>query len=408
MSYQSLQFLQQDSTVPESIMFSRKLRIYPNKEQKELFRKCLGAYRYFYNKTNFYIKEQMSKGQKVQLTRPSIRPKVLKSDKDLKEEDPEKWQVEVPFDTRDEAMNDCIVAWKTCLSRAKEKQIKSFDIKYKSKKQPSQIFRVNKNALKVNDMTIFIRRLKNKAKIRMRKRDVKKYFQDNTLSGNFIVLRTNPDNWYLCLPRERKVPVYENAVYKSVFLDPGVRSFQTLYSPEGICGKINVDENIYKLAKKHDDLSSLSTKSTSKTKKHILNKMAKLRLQMKNVVNDLHWQTCSFLCKTFRTIVIPPFEVSKMVEGSPLGSKVTRSILTLSHGLFKERLLWYAKTKHRKVVISSEEYTTKTCGNCGNCQNIGSSKVYECQRCNCSIDRDFNGARNLAISTASRVMVHTL
>jgi putative transposase len=327
----------------------------------------------------------------------------MKSDKDLTNDDKEAWQKEVPYDTRQEAIDDAIVAWKTSLKKIKAKQISKFDISYKSKKATSQIFRVNKKALKVNKekglMNVFVTRLKKKGKLRMRKRDIEKFYGDGSLNGNFLIVKTRPDYWYVCLPRVKSQPVFEEQSYQSVFLDPGVRTFQTFYSPEGICGKINPSNKLYKMAKRHDHLHIVSTKVATKTKYHLNRRMAKIRHSIKNVVNDLHWKTCYFLCKNFKRIVMPPFKVSELVEGSKLGSTITRKMLGLSHGLFQERLKWYCQSRGTILSIETEEYTTQTCGACGFLQKMDAKKTYNCPCCGLCIDRDYNGARNICIKS---------
>ena len=325
----------------------------------------------------------------------------MQSDKDVSGQ--ESWQKGVPYDVRQEAISDNITAWKTNFKKQKKGLIQSFDISFKSKKQPSQVFRVNKKALNVEKMTIFVTRLKKK-KLRIRRRDLSKYFADGTLDGNFIILKTKPDYWYLCLPREKKIPVYEQPCYKTVFLDPGVRSFQTLYSPEGVCGHISCDEKLKHLASRHDHLQSVASQSNSKTKRNLLKRMAKLRHKMKNIVDYLHWKTCSFLCDNFETIVIPPFKVKEMTEGSPLGSKVTRAMLSLSHGKFLERLKYYVTTRRRNLIVSCEAYTTKICGRCGEIREMEGNKIYKCGHCNLVIDRDINGARNLCLRTLTQLL----
>ena len=83
-------------------------------------------------------------------------------------------------------------------------------------------------------------------------------------------------------------------------------------------------------------------------------------------------------------------------RGRKIGKATVRSMLSLSHFKFKQRLLHMAKSRDCIVNICDESYTTKTCGICGNLNNfVGPSKVFKCPKCDITIDRDYNGARNI-------------
>lgn len=399
---------------PKTYKYCRKIRVYPNDVQTVVFNKCIGASRYFYNKSVAYLNEHGLKGN---LYRSVLRSKVMRNDKDVPEDDPESWQKDIPYDTRQEAINDAVTAFKSACTNLRNNNITHFEVRYRSKKKSCrESFRVEKRALNIEEMTIMPQAMKRehkkrkghkqfKNKLRMRKRDIAKFKEDNTLDGNFMVVKEKPGKWYICLPRTKQQCVINNPSYQSVFNDPGVRTFQTWYNPEGTCGKINVSNKLYKYAEKHDTLQSLLSKTVkSKTKTNIRSRMALLRHSMKNIVNDLHWQTCSFLCKNFKVVTQPSFEVSNMVQGSALGSKITRKMLSLSHGLFRERLIYYGASRGSTINIVEEDYTTKTCGGCGALKEMNGLKVYDCPYCGLKIDRDYNGARNICLKTLTPII----
>ena len=78
---------------------------------------------------------------------------------------------------------------------------------------------------------------------------------------------------------------------------------------------------------------------------------------------------------------------------------VNRTFNDLKHYQFKMRLT--EKVKHvsnTRLYIVDESYTSKTCTNCGVIKaDLGSSKIYQCDKCSLIIDRDVNGARNILI-----------
>ena len=119
--------------------------------------------------------------------------------------------------------------------------------------------------------------------------------------------------------------------YNSVFLDPGVRTFQTFYSPELIQGKLgnNFENKIDKINKKMNEIKSLIDKKPSKrTRYNMKKKCFKLRTKLKNIISDLHFKSASWLCKNFKYIFIPIFETSKMANKNKrkIGKKTTQTI----------------------------------------------------------------------------------
>jgi len=377
---------------------TQKLRIYPNKQQKSLFTKCLNGHRYFYNKANEYIKKI---GKIIRL--PSLRKEVLKSDKDLEEK--ELWQSEIPYDTRQLAINQLITSYKSSLTLKQLGYIeKGFDVKFLKKKSTKQIFHVNKDAVKITDkgtIAIFPTRLKKQKFIRLRKRDRQKLKSMYKIDNDVIIQRLSCRKWYIFIPKEVVVKPQKEFPFNSAFLDPGVRTFQTYYSPEGVCGKLGdsfCKENVVPLLKKHDSLQSNGRDHR---------KRALLINKVKNLIDSLRQQTTNFLCKNFRNIFISDFKVKQMVSKyKKISSKVSRSMLNLSHYKFKEFLKYYGKKNGNNIQIVNESWTSKTCGRCGTIKwDLGSKKVFNCSKCNLTIDRDFHAARNICLKTINGSVV---
>jgi putative transposase len=332
-------------------------------------------------------------------SRITIRDAILPSESELTEET--KWQKEIPYDTKQFAIDQCMAAYQSNFALKKNGHIDTFDVKYKTKKS-SQTFQINKKAINFDKFLIFQKRIPKKFKVR--KRDIEKLKAG--ADGTVTMLITKSRKYYLCIPRTKE-QTYEPSPFKSVFLDPGERTFMTYYSPDGICGKIGDSYSrtyIEPLLKKIDKFESLRATCDNKVTKYRMKiKLFKLWDKAKNRVNDLHWKTCNYLCNTFQTIFLPEFKVSEMVEKTPkrvISKKTVRNLLQLSHCEFRNRLIYYATTKHRQVVIVSEAYTTKTCGNCGCIKDVGAAKVFSC-KCGYTMDRDYHGARNLSIRCLS-------
>ena len=386
------------------------------------------------NETHFCKKHQKESGLKIDysfLKREVIRAAIIVPDKELTAEN--KWQEDILYDTRQFAIEQLIAAYESNFVLIKNRDNKQFDVKFKKKKSTKEIFWINKKALNIEKLMVFTQRIKGskhfqgtkgtkstkstegtegtkstkdkKRSFRIKPRDIKRFFETD---GTVTCVKVKPDKWYLCLPAT-KDPSKENSnPYNSVFLDPGVRTFQTFYSPDGICGKLGdqyCKDFIKPVTKRIDVLESARSKADNwRTRRNLKNRLYLLRDKIKNKIQDLHWKTCNFLCNGFKTIFLPKFKTSEMVENVPgrvISKQTVRQMLELSHCEFRNKLTYYATTKRVELVLVSEEFTTKCCGQCGTLTNVESAKVYQCKNCDYTIDRDLHGARNICIKALS-------
>lgn len=395
--------------INDEIQYCRKIRFYPTTKWKALAEKCFGATRYLQNKAVEGINNKTITKATNYIT---LRRAVLKSDKELclEENKHERWLSEVPYDTKQLALKQLASNYKTGFTQLKNKTITYFKMGFKSKRNPYQYFFADRRALKPSDMIIFKRRCKNP--FRLRKKQEKWWKRNITSNTQNIVIRREKNRYYMCIPKKMNSFESRNMSfqheYNSVSLDPGVRTFQTLYSDEDIAGKIgdNACDDVIDIGLRIDKLISILTLKKSslsrRTRYNIRKRCFLLRAKIKNKVKDLHWKTASYLCSTFKHIFLPKFEVSNMIRkdlpyrARKIGNKTVRRMLSLSHGMFRERILHMANIWGSKIHLCHEYWTSKSCGGCGLLDmNLGGNKTYNCHNCGFSLDRDYNGARNI-------------
>ena len=192
--------------------------------------------------------------------------------------------------------------------------------------------------------------------------------------------------YHICIPIETSLKRVDNQERLGVVaLDPGVRTFQSYYN-KYICGEWGKNDwkKIMRLCFIIDKLCSEIVKAKSKRRKRLRKARSRIQLKVKNLVNELHNKLINFLCLNFDVILIPEFKTKYMVK--KLFSKIARSMLTLSHYTFKEKLKNKAKEHGCIVIEVNESYTSKTCGNCGYVNKKSKSKTFDCGNCKVKID----------------------
>lgn len=208
--------------------------------------------------------------------------------------------------------------------------------------------------------------------------------------------------------------------------DPGVRKFQTWWSPtSGEHGELfvrgraqleqrcfDLDALISKVAKRgnaqHSDrdnpqrarhVQRRTAAQRRRTYRALKRQLARERRRLHDWMAQGHYAAANFLLRRFDVVVAPRLQVAALVprNGRVFGSSTARAMHTWSHGLFAERLQSTAFRYAGRHVIadSGEPGTSRTCAHCGHWHAaLGGDHVFECPRCGVKMDRDVAGARN--------------
>lgn len=187
-------------------------------------------------------------------------------------------------------------------------------------------------------------------------------------------------------------------------IDPGVVTFATWYSPTlgtGTVGTRDI-ERVIRLCLSLDLLIGKTEKVHARKRNAHRRAQARVRLKIRNLVDEMHKKVALWAVRTFDIIVLPIFGATCMSlrrPGRRLNRKTVRKMLTWSHARFRKRLLCKAE-EHGKTIITSvsEAYTSKTCTSCGHIHTrLGGARVFRCSSCGVVMDRDANAAKGILL-----------
>ena len=367
-----------------------RIRLYPTPDQKKKLMKWFGTVRWTYNRCVEAIQKKEVKINRKALRELTVNRAAL--------ETRFSWALEVPYDVRDAGMIDAVKAIKSNLAK---KVRTKFQLKFRSLKDPQQSLVIHHKhwGRKRGDYSD----LMGPGKIRAAEPLPNKLGYDSRL------IRTRLGHYYLCIPQpldirsDNQAPSAEE--HATIALDPGVRTFMTGYSAGGRVISWG-SRDMAKISRLHRWLDVLQKKwshpDTRHRRRYRLKRAGhRIRLRVRNLVDEIHKRLAKWLCTNFRCILIPRFEASGMISKGRrcIRKKTVRAMCAWSHYRFRQRLLNKAREyPWCRVIVTEEPYTSKTCGQCGWIhQKLGGSKIFRCQKCTFVCDRDVNGARNILL-----------
>jgi transposase len=244
--------------------------------------------------------------------------------------------------------------------------------------------------IKVKDGKIIIGRSyfisEKSAEISMGKKTIKKH-KNIEVKHDCRLLKKNNEYW-LCIPILTEKVLDNPPTFKNYCgIDPGIRTFMTVFGNQGVVEYEHNEKFIKSLDTKIKILKSRSFYIHKR-------KYSKIEKRKENIVDELHWKSIKELLKNNDLLFYGDIKSHNIVRGRKNHS-VNRDIMNLKFYKFKERLLEKANERNKIVIIVQEHNTTKTCSFCGTINNPEKSKIYHCSNCKVTCGRDLNAAKNI-------------
>lgn len=410
-------------TITQKELYTRKAKLCPTRLQKKLFDTWASCSNHVYNLCVNEYRQQGSQPPKATL-------RTLLKDT-WKVEKP--WLAIVPYEILDASIDDFDKIFKQQATVRREKRLAGdttstpFTIKFRSKKSSSVSLKVRCRAsyktsvseggqvracFYTTKVDAFLREELGLPKGRPLSDDVlfcagKELPVDITHDSEIV--RTPLGEYFFCYSTDRPPSDHKTTSnrLRVVAGDPGVRTFNTFYDPDGYIIEVGVNDTstLRNRGNAVDILKAKITHYKKKKKRVKVRRMQKALLRaeekIKALVDEVHKKTACFLEKQYDVVILPNFGVKDMTkrERRKINRKTTRDMLTWAHARFRERLSFKLGDR---LVDCKEDYTSKTCTRCGKInQHLGGNKTFRCRECDLVIDRDHAAARNILLKNLS-------
>lgn len=389
-----------------------------NNKQKTLAFKHAGTARHAYNWGVSVCKEASEKREKL----PSAIDLHKKLVAEVKSEN--KWYYEVSKYTPQEALRDLMNdGWSNFFRELKngtiEKKKNNYISKQKRKGSPINYDRLNDigkpKFKKKGGYDSFYLEGNKKVQIVIKGNKIKipafswvkisESFDEDFTVKNVVISRT-ADDWFISWKTELdndtlKIEGIENL--PEVGADLGIKTLATLSDGTTFSNVKAFKKYKGKLKKAQQKQSrrySPKSKEQSKNYKKASKEVEKIHQKIANVRNDATHKLTNHLAKNHSTVKIEDLNVSGMMKNRKLSGAIQDGGFYEFRRQLEYKCAWYGSNL---VVIDRFFASSKTCSCCGKVKKDLklSERIFNCDGCGLSIDRDLNAAINIKNYTES-------
>jgi len=408
-----------------------KIRLFPTENEKKQIQLEMEQFRWYYNSivtivynhygydkildkkkySNYKIRDLMRKYEYVEETYNNLTFKDFVFDEERNQiPEPEWWKGKNKVHSRlpRGAVDKFVSSLNSAITNYNNGNVSKFEMKFMTKKKPTEYLHFEDKSFPA-----YIRDIKSKYWFTTKDRK-RKYMSFADIfkqqeRGIEIIYEKETNKYFLHYPIEsdwfpsddKRIDNQNKYITEGdriISLDPGIRKFLVGYDPTGYSVFIGegAGSKLADLLIDIDEIESIKSQLEIRD-----NYSYRLWKKVKNLVEELHWKTISFLVENYDTIILPDFRVSQMIKSRKLTRMVKRLMCMFSFNSFKEKLKYKCSLYNKKLIIVDESYTSCTCGVCGLINDTKGKEIFSCNGCGLVIDRDATGARNIFIKNST-------
>jgi putative transposase len=356
----------------------------PNREQRALLAKSVGALRYVYN----WGLAESQRAYEQTAKRPTLRELKVRLVELKKAQCP--WLYDVSAHIGQQALVDLDHAFSRFFAGLKGQRPRAAFPRFKRKgmRDSARLYEVDLGERHI--------RLPLIGNVRLKETRSERGFDGRILSAT---IRRRANRWFVSLAVEREFPiVLPNPVVRPtnvVGVDLGLKAAAVIH--DGV--ETTVVEPSRALRKKLAKLKRLDRQLVGKQKGSRNYEKAKLRRSRLYYAiccqrNDFLHQLSSQLTKTKSVIVLEDLHVRGMQRNRHLALSISDAGL----GELRRQIVYKSEWYGSHCVVADRFFpSSKTCSGCGVVKAAFrlSERVFKCNECGLSLDRDENAARNL-------------
>lgn len=354
-----------------------KTELDPNNKQKSCFRKCAGAARFVYNWGLRDRIERYERGEKTNMYEQKKRFNALKKTEYT-------WICDVPYELQSEAFSHLDKAYQNFFRRLKSGEKPGFPNFKKRGVRESFTLRGSVYIAegKIKLPIIGWVNLKEKG-----------YIPVEGIKILSVNISERAGRWYASIQCQQEIPDPVQPTGDPIGVDVGIKSLAVLSDGTTFENPKVLKYAEKKLATLQRELSRRVKGSANREKTK--QKIAKLHAQIANMrKHALHNVSHAIVEKQPSKIIIEDLNVKGMLKNKSLSKSISDASMSELHRQIEYKAKWA-----RIDVIKSDRWfaSSKTCSNCGRKKETLSlsERVFTCDNCGISLDRDHNAALNL-------------